>query len=125
MSEKQVILAKTEYDAMERELRELRAILGSRTIAKIFVPYQNFRGHNSYDGYGSRDGIQVQYVMGTYNDKAIAELAAEVTKLNEKLDKCEYNIRLDGYELGRRADEINRLKKQTWYEKLFRKKQNP
>jgi hypothetical protein len=122
MSEKQVILAKTEYDAMERELRELKAILDSRTIVKIFVPYEYFREHQSYDGYGRRQGIEVQYVEGKDNDKVITEFAAEINRLEKQLQDKIIALHSSENKIHRQKDEINALKKQTWYEKLFRKK---
>jgi hypothetical protein len=42
MNEKKVILLKTEYDAMEKELSELRAVVDSKTLTKIFVPHSEF-----------------------------------------------------------------------------------
>jgi hypothetical protein len=117
MKEKQVILAKTEYDEMEVKLNTLSSVVESRTIAKIFVPYREWR----YNGYIGVNGDNVKYISGTDDNDTIKELAAEVTKLQKRVDECEREMELQGYELGRRADEINRLKKLKWYGILFGK----
>lgn len=114
MKEKQVILAKTEYDEMEKHLDELKLVVESRTIAKIFVPYREWR----YNGYIGVNGDNVKYISGTDDNDTIKELAAEVTKLQERVAQCEREMELQGYELGRREDEINRLKKLKWYDKI-------
>jgi uncharacterized protein YceH (UPF0502 family) len=116
MKEKQVILAKTEYDEMEKELHKLKLVVESRTIAKIFVPLREWRYHNPY--LGNVDGINVKYISGTDDNNTIKELAAEVTRLQERVVQCEREMESQGYELGRRQDEINRLKKLKWYDKV-------
>jgi hypothetical protein len=113
MKEKQVILAKAEYDEMETELHKLKGIVESRTIAKIFVPFREWRFRGLYV-----DGINIGYISGTDDNDTIKELAAEVTKLQERVVQCEREMESQGYELGRRQDEINRLKKLKWYDKI-------
>lgn len=114
MKEKQVILAKTEYDEMEKHLDELRLVVESRTIAKIFVPYREWK----YGGYIGVNGDNVKYISGTDDNDTIKELAAEVTKLQDRVAECEREVELQGYELDRRQDEIDRLKKLKWYDKI-------
>ena len=114
MKEKQVILAKTEYDEMEAKLNALSSVVESRTISKIFVPYREWR----FRGFPYVDGIIVEYISGTDDNDTIKELAAEVTKLQDRVAECEREVELQGYELGRRQDEIDRLKKLKWYDKI-------
>jgi hypothetical protein len=116
MKEKQVILAKAEYDEMETKLNELSFVVDSRTISKIFVPYTEWRNHSAYNG--CVDGINIKYISGTDDNDTIKELAEEVTKWKNKWVECDRELRLNGYELGRRQDEINRLKKLKWYDKI-------
>lgn len=114
MKEKQVILAKTEYDEMEAKLNALSSVVESRTISKIFVPYREWR----FRGFPYVDGIIVEYISGTDDNDTIKELAAEVTKLQDRVAECEREVESQGYELGRRQDEIDRLKKLKWYDKI-------
>jgi hypothetical protein len=114
MEKKQVILAKVEYDEMETELHKLKGIVESRTIAKIFVPLREWR----FRGFPYVDGINIEYISGTDDNDTMKELASEVTKLRDRVVQCEREMESQGYELGRRQDEINRLKKLKWYDKI-------
>ena len=42
-----------------------------------------------------------------------------VDHVQKKLDLAESDLHTANFELGRKSDEIARLNKQTWYEKLF------
>ena len=113
MTVKQVTLAKTEYDAMEAELKDLRTIVDNRTVVKIIEEHTNW-----YSIRYTANGVRIKYVVSEKNS-AIDELAEDIEYLNKKLER----EKLDRYvEKGRMSDEINRLKKQKWYQKLFGKK---
>jgi len=112
MTEKQVVLAKTEYDAMEAELKDLRTIVDNRTVVKIIEEHTNW-----YSIRYTASGVRIKYVVSEKNS-AIDELAEDIEYLNKKLEQ----EKLDRYvEKGRLSDEISRLKAQKWYQKLFSK----
>jgi hypothetical protein len=115
MQSKQVILLKTEYDAMEAELADLRTIVASRTVLTVLEEKLDW-----YYVRSSASGTRIKYILGTDSDEEnIKVLADQIEYLNKKLEQ----EKLDRYvEKGRMSDEINRLKKQKWYQKLFGKK---
>lgn len=117
MTEKKVTLAKKEYDEMEAELKDLRTIVASRTVVKIVEPHCNW--HLSY---AAADGTQIKYVLGTDSDIAIPELAAQVNYYVNVLQHSEAKVRTCYRELVTKTDEINRLNKLKWYDKLLGKK---
>jgi len=108
MTEKQVTLAKTEYDAMEAELVDLRTIVNSRTVLTIVEESFNW----SRARYAA-SGTQIKYILGTESDEGkMKVLSEQVELLYKKIAKMEED-------LSRKSDEINRLKKLTWCQKLF------
>ena len=117
MSSKQVTLDKKDYDAMENELADLRIIVESRTVVKIVEPQLNW-----HLAYAAADGTQIKYVLGTDGDVAIPELAAQVNYYVNELQHSEAKVRTCNRELITKTDEINRLNKLTWYDKLLGKK---
>ena len=129
-NEKQVILLKTEYDAMEKELTELRAVVDSRTMAKIFVPYTEYYRKKIY-GKNNWDieipyhviGTMVHYMSGIDNEKVVGELAEIVKEfdeckklLKEKTDELIYVEQ----KLSHAQNEIKRLSVK-WYNRFFKK----
>jgi len=111
MKEKQVILAKTEYDAMEAELTDLRTIVNRRTVLTIVEEASNW----SRVRYAA-SGTRIKYILGTESDEDKMKVLSEhIGDLYKKLAKMEED-------LGRKSDEINRLKKLTWYQKIFSRK---
>jgi FtsZ-binding cell division protein ZapB len=128
MNEKKVILLKTEYDAMEKELSELRAVVDSKTLTKIFVPHSEvmasrhiFNNHFHSPIVG---GTIVKYVSGLDNEEVITELAKEVEILKgyrKSLDERDSELDRARYELSKAQDEIKRLSVK-WYNKLFKNK---
>jgi hypothetical protein len=111
MTEKQVVLAKTEYDAMEAELVDLRTIVNSRTILQIVE--EDFGWHRArYAASGTR----IKYILGTDSDEdKMKVLSDHIGDLYKKLANMEAD-------LGRKSDEINRLTNLKWYQKLLGKK---
>ena len=128
MQSKQVILDKIEYDAMEKELSELRAVVDSKTLTKIFVPHSEvmdsrhiFNNHFHSPIVG---GTIVKYVSGLDNEEVITELAKEVEILKgyrKSLDERDSELAKAMYELSKTQDEIKRLSVK-WYNKLFKDK---
>ena len=108
MQSKQVILAKTEYDAMEAELADLRIIVSSRTVLQIVE--EDFGWHRAR--YAA-NGTRIKYILGTDSDEAkMKVLAEQVELLYKKIAKAEA-------ELDRKSEEIKRLTNLKWYQKLF------
>jgi hypothetical protein len=128
-NEKQVILLKSEYDEMEKELTELRAVVDSKTMAKIFVPYTEYYrkkiyGKNNWEEipYGVI-GRTVHYISGIDNEKVVGELAETIEAFNEckkllveKTDELIYVER-------KLSDAQNKIKilSGRWYNRFFKK----
>ena len=110
MTAKKVILAKTEYDAMEQELTDLRAIVRSRTVLQIVE--ESLKWHVMYS---AASGTRIKYVLGTNSDEdTMKVLMDHVEYVNRKLAKTESDLRESHLE-------IQELKAVTWYQKLFGK----
>jgi hypothetical protein len=111
MTEKRVTLAKTEYDAMEAELKDLRTIVNSRTVLQIVE--EDFGWHRArYAASGTR----IKYILGTGSDEdKMKVLSDHIGDLYKKLANMEAD-------LGRKSDEIKRLTNLKWYQKLLGKK---
>lgn len=108
MSTKKVTLDKVEYDAMEAELKDLRAIVRSRTVVQIFE--ESLKWHIAYH---AASGTRIKYILGTNSDEEkMKVLADQIEYVNKKLAKAQSDLR-------DKSDEIKRLNKQTWYQKLF------
>jgi hypothetical protein len=111
---KQVILDKRDYDAMEDELTDLRTIVNSRTMLTIVEESLHW-----YRMYNTANGTRIKYVLGTESDEdKIKVFTEQVEFLNDKLKKMEKDLNESYEEQGRRQDEINRLKKLKWYDKI-------
>ena len=85
MSDKKVILNKTEFDSMETELNNLRKVVESRTVAKIRTPHMGWGHVGSYI-----DSYQVEYIAGCDENEVVKELSAEVEKLKEEKQSPTY-----------------------------------
>ena len=110
MTEKKVILAKTEYDAMEAELKDLRAIVRSRTVVQILEESLKWPVM-----YNTASGTRIKYILGTDSDEEKMKVLADgIEYAYKKLAKAESDLR-------DKSDEIKRLNKQTWYQKLLNK----
>jgi hypothetical protein len=108
MTEKKVILAKTEYDAMETELKDLRAIVSSRTILQIVE--EDFGWHRARI---AASGTRIKYILGTDSDEGKMKVLSDyIGDLYKKIAKMEADS-------CRKSDEIKELKAQKWYQKLF------
>lgn len=108
MSTKKVTLDKTEYDAMEAELKDLRAVVGSRTVVQILEESLNW-----HVVYNTASGTRIKYVLGTDSDEEKMKVLADgIEHAYKKLAKAESDLR-------DKSDEIARLNKRTWYQKLF------
>jgi hydroxylamine reductase (hybrid-cluster protein) len=124
MQNKQVILDKIEYDAMENQLKELKAILESRTVVRIIERHQLYR----------TGGMTTKYILGKDNDTATQELAAKVNQqinelqqLKQELSTSKRELLSSNKEITMMTNEIIRLnnlnkQKQKWYHKLLGKK---
>ena len=111
MTAKKVILAKTEYDAMEQELIDLRAIVRSKTVLQVVE--ESLKWHVMYN---AASGTRIKYVLGTDSDEdTMKVLADQIEYVNKKLAKAESDL-CDSHL------EIQKLKAVTWYQKLFGKK---
>ena len=113
MKEKQVILAKTEYDAMEAELQDLRTIVANRTVVKIIEEHINL-----YSVRHSANGVRIKYVVSEKNS-AIDELAEDIELLQKKLERVQGELEMRNRDVWQKADEIKELKAKKWYQKLF------
>jgi hypothetical protein len=112
MTEKKVILAKTEFDAMEAELQDLRTIVASRTVLMIVEEKLNWRV-----AFHVASGTRIKYILGTDSDEAnIKSLADHIEHLTIKLEQVEMDRHI---EKSRLSDEIKRLTNRKWYQKLF------
>jgi isopropylmalate/homocitrate/citramalate synthase len=110
MTEKKVILAKTEFDAMEAELQDLRAIVRSRTVVQILE--ESLKWHVVYN---RASGTRIKYILGTDSDEEKMKVLADAIEYAyKKLAKVESDLRDSHLE-------IKELKAQTWYQKLFNK----
>lgn len=113
MSTKKITLDKTEYDFMEQELNNLRDIVAERHVVTIVEENLNWR-----ITCATASGTRIKYII--WNDQDAAKnLADQVDRVQKELEKKEQELYSAHRECGRKADEINRLNKQTWYEKLF------
>jgi hypothetical protein len=110
MKDKQVILDKYEYDFMERELNDLRAIVESRTVVQIVE--ESLKWHVVYK---TASGTRIKYILGKDSDEdTMKALAEQIEYAYNKLAKAESDLR-DSHV------EIRELKAVTWYQKLFKK----
>ena len=108
MSAKKVTLDKIEYDFMEQELKDLRAIVNSRTVVQILE--ESLKWHVAYN---AASGTRIKYILGTDSDEEKMKVLADAIEYAyKKLAKAEQDLRDKSYE-------IKRLNKQTWYQKLF------
>jgi len=115
MTEKQVILDKRDYDAMEDELTDLRIIVASRTVLTIVEEKLNWR-----ISFGAASGTKINYILGTDSDEdAIKVFTEEIAYLKNKLKKAEEDLDESYREQGRKSDEIKRLTNRNWFQKLF------
>ena len=111
MTEKQVTLAKTEYDAMEAELADLHTIVNSRVVLTIVE--EDF---NWFRARYAASGTRIKYILGTESDEGkMKVLVEQVELLYKKIAKMEVD-------LDKKSDEINRLTNLKWYQKLLGKK---
>lgn len=110
MKNKQVILDKQDYDFMEQELKDLRAIVGSRTVLQIVE--ESLKWHLIYN---RANGTRIKYILGTDSDEdTMKVLVEQIEYVNKKLAKAESDLRDSHLE-------IQELKAVTWYQKLFGK----
>jgi len=130
-NEKQVVLAKTEYDAMEKELDGLRGIVNNRTVSKIFVPHAKYQRIKHLYSIESCDlhypletmGTMVQYVLGTDGDSSVSELSEIISKMDKEKKDFEDKYDVVAYELRNlKAKEEIRIYNLTWFDKLLRRK---
>lgn len=116
MSDKQVIMSKSEFDNMEKELNNLRKIVESKTVCRIGIPrltWSNIHGGSNIDSY------DVQYVIGCDENEIVNELGAEIEKL--KKEKGEINHIVNGLETKIRwyQHQEDEWKNLPWYKRLF------
>ena len=128
-NEKQVVLAKSEYDAMEKELDGLRGIVNSRTVSKIFVPHAMYGRIRHLYLIGNLNypietkGTMVQYVLGTDDDKSVPELIEIISKMDKEKKDLEDKFDDVTYELKKlKSKEKARIENLTWLDKLLRRK---
>ena len=114
MSTKQVVLSKTEYDAMEAELADLRQIVNSRTLVTIVDEHLDWRRIRAY-----ASGTRIRYVLGKDSNGEVKNLAEQIEYLQKKMQQMHAEHAAAIY---KKHEEIEALKKVTWYQKLFNKK---
>ena len=116
MQSKQVILLKTEYDAMEAELIDLREIVNSRTIVTIVDEHLNWRLVRAV-----ASGTRIRYVLGTESNGEVKDLAKQIEFMQKEMDRMHAEYATAIY---KKHEEIEALKRVTWYQKLFKKTLN-
>ena len=116
MNGKQVILAKSEYDTMEAELMDLREIVNSRTVVKIVEEHLNWRMT-----YAAANGTRIKYILGTDSDGEVKDLAKQIEFMQKEMDRMHAEHATAIY---KKHEEIEALKRVTWYQKLFKKTTN-
>jgi len=89
MTEKKVILAKKEYDDMEAELKDLRAVVTSRTVVQILEESLKWNVV-----YNTASGTRIKYILGTDSDEEKMKVLADVHYDN--LGTCIWNREKDG-----------------------------
>jgi hypothetical protein len=116
MSDKKVILNKTEFDNMETELSNLRKVVESRTIAKIKTPHL---GWSPTYGASYIDSYFIEYVFGTEENEVIKELSAEITALKQTNASLNDILTLHEASIFRLQRQENDWKNLPWYKRLF------
>jgi len=116
MSDKQVIMSKTEFDQMEKDLNDLRNVVESRTVAKIKTPHLGWRP-DTFNTYIDR--YYVDYVIGSDENEIVKELSVELEKERKHVDELEAKMDTmldDIHVIQRRKDDWKKL---PWYKRLF------
>ena len=116
MSDKQVIMSKSEFDNMEKELDNLRKVVESRTVAKIKTPHL---GWSPTYGASYIDSYFIEYVFGTDENEVVKELSAEINSLNSIKDNLNDILTLHEASIFRLQRQENDWKHLPWYKRLF------
>jgi len=117
MSDKQVIMSKTEFDQMEKDLNDFASIIESKTVCRIAYPklyWSNIYGRASEIG-----SYEVEYVIGSDENEIVKELSAELEKERKHVDELEAKMDTmldDIHAIQRRKDDWKKL---PWYKRLF------
>jgi hypothetical protein len=114
MSDKQVIMSKTEFDKMEEELDNLRKVVEDKTITKIKTPHLSWNGAYTYV-----DSYFIEYIFGTEESEIVKELKEEIDRVKENNDNLKDNyIDLESRYIRLKLEE-NNWKQLPWYKRLF------
>ena len=114
MSDKQVIMSKTEFDKMEEELDNLRKVVKSKSIITIRTPHLGWNGAYTYT-----DSYFIEYVFGTEESEIVKELKGEIDRAKENNDNLKDNyIDLESRYIRLKLEE-NNWKQLPWYKRLF------
>lgn len=115
MSTKKVTLDKTEYDFMEQELNDLRQIVAERHVVTIVEENMNWRLT-----YATSSGTRIRYIVHE-EQAAVKALAEQLDHVQKQLENTKAELHLAQMECGRKADEIRRLERLKWYQRLWTK----
>ena len=107
--EKQVIVNKREYDSMESELKDLRAIVKSRTISVIISPRYGWLA-------SMPDAHTIEYIAGLDENQAINGLVEEIKRLESTNESYMATIQTMSRDIKSQDD----WKKLPWYKRLFK-----
>ena len=117
MSDKKVIVSKSEFDKMEADLNDFASIIESKTVCRIVYPKLTW--DNIYGCTREVNTYEVDYVIGSDENEVIKELSVEIEKLkdtnetlNRIIDTSEGNLRW----LQNQQDDWKQL---PWYKRLF------
>jgi hypothetical protein len=99
---------------MEEELNDLRQIVNSRTMIKVVEENLDWWAVLSRS-YGTR----IKYILGKDSSGEVKEMADVADEILKKMIKMQEDHRIA---LSIKQEEIEALKKVTWYQKLFNKK---
>lgn len=122
MSEKQIVMSKTEFDEMEQKLKALNEIVASKTTTAIFRHNYGEPASYSKDWYlPTRIGTQISIVIGADENKIIKELSDEIEQLRQDIKDYDTTIFSQGQEMRklREKNENHDWKKLPWYKRLF------
>jgi len=114
MSEKQVIMSKTEFDKMEEDLSNLRKVVESKSIITIRTPHLGWNGSYTYN-----DSYFIEYVFGTEESEVVKALKEEIERVRKdrnELSKTASNLEHSNDFLKREKDDWKQL---PWYKRLF------
>jgi len=117
MDDKKVIVSKSEFDQMEKELNDFASIIESKTVCRIAYPKLTW--DNIYGRAREVSAYEVDYVVGCDENEVIKELSAEITALKQTKDDLNGILTLHEASIFRLQRQENDWKHLPWYKRLF------